>query len=135
MTYDQGKEFIGQEFRKSLIETEYGITAKQITSVKPISNAILEQIHQVLGNIVRTFNIQQTCVDKNDQWTVILAAAEFTICSTASRQKGYSPGQLIFGRDMILLIKYTVDWKFIRKIKQTQINRDNTRKNKNRVDY
>ena len=84
---------------------------------------------------MRTFNIQQTYVDKNDPWTGILDEADFTIRSTTNKKKGYSPGQLIFGRDMILLIKYTVDWKFIRKIKQTQINRDNTRKNKNRVDY
>ena len=51
------------------------------------------------------------------------------------RKKGYSPGQLIFGRDMILLIKHRVDWELIRQKKQTQINRDNTRENKQRVDY
>ena len=38
-------------------------------------NATLERIRQVLGNLVRTFNIQQTYVDKNDPWAVILAAA------------------------------------------------------------
>ena len=32
ITYDQGKEFIGPEFRKSLIEIEYGITANPSTS-------------------------------------------------------------------------------------------------------
>ena len=61
--YDQGKEFIGHEFRKSLIGTEYRITAKPITPGNPIPNAVLERIHQVLGNLIRTFNIQQTCVD------------------------------------------------------------------------
>ena len=71
-------------------------------------NAILEQIHQVLGNLVRTFNIQQTYVDENDLWKGILDAALFAICSTTNRQKSYSPGQLIFGRDMILLIKHRV---------------------------
>ena len=62
--YDQGKEFIGHEFRKYQIETEYGITSKPSTSGNPTSNAILEQIHQVLGNLVRTFNVQQTYVDE-----------------------------------------------------------------------
>ena len=65
ITYDQGKEFIVHEFRKFLIETEYGMTAKPSTSGNPISNEIFEHIHQVLGNIVRTFNIKQTYVDKN----------------------------------------------------------------------
>ena len=79
-----------------------------------MSNAILEQIHQVLGNLVRTFNVQQTYIDKNYPWTRILASALFVIHSAASRQKGYSPGQLIFGRDMILPIKHSVGWELIR---------------------
>ena len=31
VTYDQGSEFIGHNFRKCLIEKEYGITDKPIT--------------------------------------------------------------------------------------------------------
>ena len=50
--YDQGKHFIGHELRNSLIEMEYRITAKPITWVNPISKAVLESIHQVLGNHV-----------------------------------------------------------------------------------
>ena len=80
-------------------------------------NAILEQIHQVLGKLVRNFNIQKTCVENNDPWAGILAAAEFVIYSTTSRKKGYSQGQLVFGRDMILPIKHMVDCKLIRQIK------------------
>ena len=75
-----------------------------------MSNAILERIHQILGNLVQTFNIQHTYVDKNDPRMGILDAAGFVIFSTTNRQKGYSPGQLIFGRDMILPIKHRVDW-------------------------
>ena len=126
ITYDQGKEFIGHEFRKSLIEMEYRITTKTSTSGNPTSNALLERIHQVLGNLVRTFNIStQTYVNKYEPWTGILSAAEFEIRSTTNRKKGYSPGQLIFGHDMILLIKHRVNWELIRQQKQTQINRDN----------
>ena len=55
--YDQVSEFIGSEFRNYLIEIEYGITAKPITSWNPNADAILEQIHQVLVNLVCTFNI------------------------------------------------------------------------------
>ena len=57
ITYDQGLEFIGHEFRKYLIEIEYGVTAKPSTLGNPTSNAILELIRQVLGNLVRTCNI------------------------------------------------------------------------------
>ena len=52
-----GSEFIVREFRKYLSETEYGITAKQSTSENPMSNTVLERIHQVLGNLVHIFNI------------------------------------------------------------------------------
>ena len=88
ITYDQVKELIGHEFRKYLIEMEYGITAKPSTSVNTIYNAVLERIHQALGNIIWTFNISdQTYVDKKDPWTGILDAAAFAILSTTNRKK------------------------------------------------
>ena len=98
MRYDQRKECFGHEFRKYLIETEYGINANPRTLVNPMSNATLERIHQVLINLLQTFNVQQTYIDKNYPWTGILAAAEFPIFSTTNRKKGYSSGQLIFAR-------------------------------------
>ena len=125
--YDQGLEFIGPEFIKSLIEEEYGITAKPRTLGNTMSNVVLERIHQSLGNSVWIFNISQTYIDKNDRWAVILAESE--TLSTTNRQKGYSPVQLIFGRDMVLLIKHRVDWELIGQRKQTQINKDNIRSN------
>ena len=57
ITYDQGSEFIGHEFRNYLIETECRITAKPSTLGNPIPDAILEWINPVLGNLVRNFNI------------------------------------------------------------------------------
>ena len=54
--YDLGKKFIGHKFRISLIEMEYGITDKPITSGNPMYDAVLKMIYQVLGNIVRTFS-------------------------------------------------------------------------------
>ena len=47
--YDQGSEFIGNKFRKFPLQAEYGITAKPSTLGNPMYNAVLEQIHQVLG--------------------------------------------------------------------------------------
>ena len=73
-----------------------------------MSNLMLERIHQVLVNLLRTLNVKQTHVDKNDPWTGILAAEAFPIRSETSSQKGYSPGQLIFGCDIILPIKHRV---------------------------
>ena len=44
----------------------------------------------------------------------ILGAAVITIISTENLLKGYSLVQLIFDRDMIVLIKHTVNWELIR---------------------
>ena len=66
--YDKGSGFIGHKFIKYITEKEYGITAKTRTSGNPTSNAILERIHQVLGNLVRTCNITETYVDEDDPW-------------------------------------------------------------------
>ena len=61
--YDQGKGFIGNYFRKSPIETEYGITDKPRTSRNTNPNEILERINQALANLVRTFNIKENYFD------------------------------------------------------------------------
>ena len=58
ITYDQGTKFIGNEFVKYRIEEEYGIIAKPCALEDPTSNVILERIHQVLGNLVRTYNMK-----------------------------------------------------------------------------
>ena len=74
-----------------------------------MSDAVLERIFQVIRNLLRTFNISiQAYIDKYNPWTGILAAAAFEIFPKNNRQKGYSPVQLIFSHDMILLIKHTV---------------------------
>ena len=84
---------------------------------------------------MQTFNIYQTYVEKNDLWMVILSAEAFAIFPTTNRQNVYSPGQLVFGRDMILPIKHRVDWELISQKNQSQINKYSIRKIKNSVDH
>ena len=43
--------------------------------------------------------------------------------------------QLVFGHDMILLIKHKDDWELVRQRKQTRINKYNIFKNNKRVNY
>ena len=75
-----------------------------------MSNVVLERIHQVPGNLVQTFKIStKNYIDEHEPWMGILVAEAFVICSTTNSKKGYSPGHLIFGRDMILPIKHRVD--------------------------
>ena len=107
MTKDQ---IFCHDFIKPLIEIEYSIAAKPINLVNPTSNAILERIHHLIGNLVHPFNITQAYFDRDDPWRDILCAAEFSIHSTKNMLKGYILSQLLFGHTMILSINHEVDW-------------------------
>ena len=65
-----------------MIQNDYGIKAKPITVRNPQANAIVERVHQVLGNMVRTFELENTYLDENDPWKGILSATAFAIRST-----------------------------------------------------
>ena len=58
---------------------EYGITNKPRTLENNTSNAISEQIHQVLEKLLQTCNITQTYVEENDPWSGIFFCS--SICN------------------------------------------------------
>ena len=62
---------------------------------------------------MRTYNINKTYVDKDNQILVILTAATFAIFFTENRLKYYSPGQLVSGRAIIPPIKYMADKRLL----------------------
>ena len=65
---DRGKEFMA-DF-KSMIEKDYGIKVRPITTRNPQANAILECVHQTIGNIIRTFKVQDMVLDDDNSWDV-----------------------------------------------------------------
>ena len=134
VTFDRGSEFIGQEFQQ-MIKEDYGIKPKPITVRNPQANAIVERVHQVIGNIIRTFELETNYLDDNDPWKGILSATAFAVRSTFHTTLRNSPGQLIFGRDMILNIKHEANWEFIRERKQTLINKKNKAENAKRIPH
>ena len=66
---------------------------------------------------MRTFIIKESFVDEDDLCSEILEAT-FTIRQTTNRLKAYCNCQLVFGCDMILLIKNEVELELIRKKNQ-----------------
>jgi hypothetical protein len=113
ITYDRGSEFIGADFHK-MIKNDYGIKGKPITVRNPQANTIVERVHQtIVGNIVRTFELENTYLDEEDPWKGMLSAAAFAIRSTFRTTLRKSSGQLVFGRDMILNIKHVANWELI----------------------
>ena len=132
--YDRGSEFIGSEFQE-LLKEEYNIKTKPITVKNPQANSILERIHQVLGNMIRTFELEERDIDENDPFSGILAAVAWATRSTYHTTLQATPGQLVFGRDMVLNVTHLANWYDINKRKQEVINQNNKRENSKRIDY
>ena len=65
-----------------MIVNDYGIKRKPITVRNPQANAIVERIHQVIGNIIRTFELQTNYLDEDEPWQGILSATAFAVCLT-----------------------------------------------------
>ena len=91
---DRGNEFLA-EFR-NMITDDYGIRVKSITSRNPQANSILERVHQTIGNILRTFKIQDMVLDDNNPWDGILASSIFALRATVHITTQYTPANMAF---------------------------------------
>ena len=132
--YDRGSEFIGHEFTR-MVRDDYGLKVRKATTKNPQSNTILKRLHQVLGNMIRTHELEDAYVDEANPWGGIIAATCFGIRSTYHTTLAATPGQLVFGRDMIFNIKHEANWHDIRARKQARINENNARENARRIPH
>jgi hypothetical protein len=88
------------------------------TAYNPQAKGIIERVHLVLADALRTFELQERELDATDPWSSFLASAAFAIRSTYHTTLGASPGQLVFGRDMLLPIKFKANWAVLLHWKQ-----------------
>ena len=102
--FDRGTEFMA-EF-SNMCQDDYGLKRKPITTRNPQYNAIIERIHQTIGNIIRTFDVSN--IINNDPWSGILAVTVFAVRATYNTTLQASTMQLVFGQDNILNIKQPV---------------------------
>jgi hypothetical protein len=116
-----------------MLVNDYGIKRKPITVRNPQANAIVERIHQVIANMVRTFELETNYLDVDDPWKGILSATAFAVRSTYHTTLKKTPGQLVFGRDMIFNIQHVANWEYIRQNKQKVIEKNNKAENAKRV--
>jgi hypothetical protein len=79
LVYNNGGKFI-LHFR-SLCDT-YGIKHKPTSVKDPQANAILEHIHAVLGNMLRTSKFDRAESVKASDIDVFLSDATWAVCST-----------------------------------------------------
>ena len=70
---------MGHEFCR-MVEKDYNIRSRPITIQNPQANSIIERVHQVVSNMVRTYELEEnTYIDEDNPWAGILAATAFAI--------------------------------------------------------
>ena len=132
ITYDNNSEF---KFHfKSLCET-YGIKRKPTSLKNPQANSIIERVHQVLGNMLRTYELDKEDLDPVDPWGPFLNGVAWAIRSTYHTTLEATPGSLIYGRHMLHDLDYLANWERISSRKQQVIDAANVRENKKRVKH
>jgi hypothetical protein len=114
---------------------KYGINKKNNTPFNPQSNGIIERVHLTPNDALRTVEIDCREMDKKDPWGPFLSSAAYAIRSTFHTTLKATPGQLVFGRDMVLPIKFMADWGAIEQQRQKEMCRNNRRENASRISH
>ena len=118
-----------------MIEQDYGITRRPITIRNPQANSILERVHQTIGNILHTFQVNNHKLEQDGPWSRILSAVIFAMQSTVHTTTQATPMQLVFGRDAILNLMFDANWQLIKQRKQNLINKNNAKENSKRINH
>jgi len=109
---DNGSEFKGV-FKE--LCANMGLKPVVGNSWNPQSNSVLERIHQVLGDGLRVFDLENKQIDPNedDPFQEYLSAVSYAIRSGYHQMHGYFPTQMVYGRDMFIDATAEVDWEAI----------------------
>jgi hypothetical protein len=98
-------------------------------------NSILERVHQVLGQILCTAELDMAnSVTPNDV-NVFLDNVAWAFLSTYHTVLKASPGAAVFGRDMLFDIPFVADWHKIGEQRQSLTNSGNQCKIAKQIDY
>ena len=134
LTFDRGSEFKAEVTK--MIKDDYGIRAKPTTTRNPQANAVVERVHQTIGNMIRTFQVYDNDeLDDDDPWSGVLAAVMSAVRCAHHAATQATPMQLVFGRDFHVNAKFVADWDYIRQRKQNRINANNARENARRAPH
>ena len=93
-----------------MITKDYGITREGSTVRNPQSNAMIERVHQTIGNIIRTFELNKSELEESIPFAGILAATMFATRATYHTTLQAMPAQFVFGRDAILNTQFEANW-------------------------
>jgi hypothetical protein len=130
--YDNGSEF---KLDFTALCDSYGIKRKPTTIKNPQANTILERVHGVTTNMLRTRELDMADSIHEDDVSDFLDDVAWAVRSTYHTTLKASPGAAIFGRDMLFDIPFVADWYKIGEHRQSRTNRENARENSKRIDF
>ena len=103
--HDNGNEFLGPAF--SLMLAKNRIKSIPTTVKNPLANAIVERIHQSISTMIAISLRENPPVKYEDVSNLVFTkckAAQYAVRFTVNMSLNHTPGELAFGRDMILPI-------------------------------
>ncbi len=106
LIYNNGSEF---KLHFEYLCESYGITHKPTMVKNPQANWILECVHQVLGQMLCTAELDMADSVTPDDVDVFQDNAAWAICSTYHTALKASPGAAIFEQDMLFDIPFIAD--------------------------
>ena len=127
----------GSEFKKNFVPLlqDWSIKPKSTSIKNPQSNSPVERIHQVLRHMFLTKRLKEQTLDYIDPFGDILASVAWAIRASYNSGTNATPGQLVFGRDMMFNLSSLANWKELTLKKQKNTDKANLRENLGRVDY
>ncbi len=134
--HNNGGKFVGPEFQFLLQECR--IKYAPTPSKNSHSNAICEQMYQMVGNVLQTLlrgEPPQDVTRAKDFIDEVLSIATHAMRSSIYTSFGSSPSSLFFNRDMFLNIPLIADWHAITQEREHLINENLMHENPKRKSY
>ena len=91
----------------------------------PQANALVEQVHQVILNMLAIKDLDNKVFDYIYPWGESITYIEWAIRASYQYTIHIIPVQAVFGRDMIPNLTSVVYWRVINYMKQWQVGIDN----------
>ncbi len=135
VVFDQGNEFLGEDFQAVL--RRHGIHPAGSTVKNPQSNSVCERLHQSMGNTLRAFQATpcRTMEAARARIQSALQTAAYAARTAIHTTMKMAPGSMAFHRDMILNIPLIVDFELLRQRRQDLIDKSLIKANAKRIDF
>jgi hypothetical protein len=137
IVHDNGPEFMGHDFQIALAHAGINCKSIHISPNTPTANSVIESSHKAIGQVIRTLLHLKQPTSSAEADALIdeaLATAMYVLRSTPNQSLGnYSPGALVFNRDMLLDIPLRADLVALTRHRQAQIDNRLLRVNAKRI--